>query len=130
MGDHLGGCVARAGLASCTGEFADAHAVVELGVVALFRDLREVRVKGCSNIGRQAEAVFKAAAQAHALLLTKILHKAFKGAALHTAHPVRAGLLFVGEDTDAGLIGGLNIENRMQLCECAHTVIVAVSADE
>ena len=130
IGHQLGRRVTGAGLAPGAGELADAHAVVDLGLAALLGHIGVQGIVGVADVGREAEALFIAAAQGHTLALAQILHEAVKGGALHTADAVGAGLLLVGQDADAGALRVLHVEDGLQLRIGADPVVMAVAADE
>ena len=72
-----------------------AYAIVEEGGVALFIDVREVRVIGRGHICAQAEGVGKAVGERHALRAAHITHEPLKRLREHTGNTLRADLLIV-----------------------------------
>ncbi len=124
-------CVRRAGLAACAGVLDEGKAAVCARVVALFGNLRIVRVEGVAYIGGQADRVLEALVEQHILCAAQVRHEGIKGMGLHAGHAVRADLLLVHEQADAGMLGRFDeVEQGGSSRVGADAVIMAVGADK
>ena len=123
--------VRRAGFAACAGVLDEGKAAVCARVVALFGDLRIIRVEGVAHIGGQADRVLKALVEQHILCAAQIAHKGLERAGLHAGHAVRADLLLVHEQADAGMRGRFGqVKQGSGRRIGADAVIMAVGADK
>ena len=132
LADDLGGGVVAAGFAARAGELANADAVIGAGAVAVgvLAHFPERRIVGVADVRADAEAVGKAVAQPHVLLLAEILHERLKGVALHAGNAHRADLFLVGENAHGGALRHFGVENGFELGIGAHAVVLTVAADE
>ena len=85
---------------------------------------------GVAHVRGDAEALFQAVAQLHALGVAKVFHKRLEGGRLHAAHANGADLFLVREDAHGGALGGLGLIDGLELSVGAHAVVVAVAADQ
>ena len=114
-----------------TGKLGDHHALVDKGGVVLLKGRGPSGVKGSVYIGAQALGVAQHIAALVALQPRQILNKVFQIAGVQPGVAVRAGLLFICQHGNAGVLRRLaDAENGLQGRIGAHTVVVAVAADQ
>ena len=130
IGHRLRRSIGGTGLAPGAGILAQAHAVVDEGGVALFKDLGEVGVVGRRHIAGEAEGVFIAGPQGDTLAVAQVVQEGVEGGGLHTRDAHGADLLLVGQHTHGGLFRLCQLQNPLQGRKAADTVIVAVGSDE
>ena len=119
------------GLAAGTGILYQRYAAVGTGIIALFRYLRIIRVKGVAYIRRQTGGLLNACVKQGAIGTAQISHQRIKEPGLHAGHAIRTDFFLIYENCHGSFLGNLLQIQQGSRCRIrAYPVIMTVSTYE